>query len=127
MRSKSTPFAAATLVMTIAALPALAQGESCAQISRILSTQVLDNSTMLVTLRDMKQFTVHMRGVCIGFDRNAQFLSFRTQTQSPVGCLAAGDTVSYNLPGEGTPVRVRGSTQTPCFVGSVTEGPPPGK
>ena len=127
MTAKNTFLAAATLVATIAALPAFAQGESCAQISRILSTQVLDRSTMLVTLRDMKQFTVHMRGVCVGLDRNSQFLSFRTQTQSPVGCLAAGDTVSYNVPGEDTPVRLRGSTQTPCFVGSVTEGPPPAK
>ena len=127
MKRKNATLAATALMITLAAVPALAQGETCAQISRILSTEVLDNSTMLVTLRDMKQFTVHMRGVCIGLDRNAQFLSFRTLTQSPVGCLAAGDTVSYNLPGENTPVRVRGSTQTPCFVGSVTPGPPPGK
>lgn len=127
MRTKNTFLAATTLMITLAALPALAQGESCAQINRILSTQVLDNSTMLVTLRDMKQFTVRMRGVCIGFDRNAQFLSFRTQTQSPIGCLAAGDSVSYNVPGEGTRVRIYGSKQTPCFIGSVTEGPPPAK
>ncbi len=125
MAMKST-FLAATLA-TIAALPALAQGETCAQINRILSTQVLDRSTILVTLRDMKQFTVHMRGVCVGLDRNSQFLSFRTLTESPVGCLSSGDTVSYNVPGEGTPVRLRGSTQTPCFVGSVTEGAPPPK
>jgi hypothetical protein len=114
-------------MITLAALPALAQGESCAQINRILSTQVLDNSTMLVTLRDMKQFTVRMRGVCIGFDRNSLHLSFRTLTQSPIGCLSAGDTVSYNVPGEDTPVRLHGSTQTPCFVGNVAPGAPPAK
>jgi endonuclease YncB( thermonuclease family) len=126
MKRKYTALAATTLAMTLAALPALAAGESCAQINRILSTQVLDNSTMLVTLRDMKQFTVRMRGVCIGFDRNSQYLSFRTQTQSPIGCIAPGDTVSYNVPGERTPVRLH-SLQTPCYVGSVTEGPPPAK
>jgi len=127
MKRKYTTLATTTLMVALAALPALAQGESCAQINRILSTEVLDNSTMLVTLRDMKQFTVRMRGVCIGFDRNSQYLSFRTKTQSPIGCLAAGDTVSYNVPGEGTPVRLHGSTQTPCYIGSVTEGPPPGR
>jgi hypothetical protein len=127
MKRNYPALAATTLAIMLAAQPVLAAGESCAQINRILSTQVLDNSTMLVTLRDMKQFTVHMRGVCIGFDRNAQYLSFRTQTQSPIGCIAAGDTISYNVPGEGTRVRLRGSTQTPCFVGSVTEGPPPAK
>jgi hypothetical protein len=114
-------------MLTLAALPALAEGASCAQINRILSTEVLDRSTMLVTLLDHSQFTVRMRGVCVGFDRNSQFLSFRTKTQSPIGCLAAGDTVSYNVPGEGTPVRLHGSTQTPCYIGSVTAGPPPGK
>ncbi|HYK81401.1 MAG TPA: hypothetical protein VEU95_17325 [Micropepsaceae bacterium] len=127
MKRKYTTLALTTLALTIAALPALAAGESCAQINRILSTQVLDNSTMVVTLLDHSQYTVHMRGVCIGLDRNSLHLSFRTLTQSPIGCLSAGDTVSYNVPGENTPVRLHGSTQTPCFVGNVTPGAPPAK
>ena len=117
-------FLAATLIATTVAQPVLAAGESCAQISRILSTQVLDRNTILVTLLDHSQYTVHMRGACIGLDQYALHLSFRPLTQSTIACIGAGDTVSYNLPGENTPVRLRGSTQTPCFVGGVTPGAP---
>jgi hypothetical protein len=122
MRTKF--FFTAAIIATTAATPVLAAGESCAQIGRILSTQVLDRNTILVTLLDHSQYTVHMRGACIGLDQYALHLSFRPLTQSTVACIGAGDTVSYNLPGENTPVRVRGSTQTPCFVGSVTPGAP---
>ena len=127
MKRKYATLAVTALAITLAAEPVLAAGESCAQINRILSTQVLDRNTMVVTLLDHSQYTVHMRGACIGLDQYALHLSFRTLTQSPIGCISAGDTVSYNLPGENTPVRLHGSTQTPCFVGSVTAGAPPAR
>ena len=123
MDTKSA-FFAVTLATTFTALPALAAGDACVQINRIFSTMVVDSNTILVTDLAKKQFTVHMRGVCVGFDRNSQKLSFRTKTVTELGCLSRGDSVSYNVPGENTPVTVRGSLQTPCFVDSVTEGAP---
>jgi hypothetical protein len=104
-------------------VPALAASEACLQNNRILSTKVVDGSTVLIIDRDKKQYTVHMRGTCVGFDQNAEKLSFRTKTE--LGCLSKGDSISYNVPGERTPVTVRGSTQTPCVINSVSEGAPP--
>jgi hypothetical protein len=116
-------FLAATLLGVVVALPALAASDACVQNNRIFSTKVIDSSTVLITDLDKKQYTVHMRGICVGLDKNAEMLSFRTQTQ--LGCLTSGDSISYNVPGENTPVTVRGSIQTPCFIDSVKDGSPP--
>lgn len=116
-------FLAAALVSVVVAVPALAASDACVQNNRIFSTNVIDSSTILITDISKKQYTVHMRGTCVGLDKNAEMLSFRTKTQ--LGCLTSGDTISYNVPGEHTPVTVRGSLQTPCFVDSVTEGGQP--
>jgi hypothetical protein len=116
-------FLAATLLSVVVVLPALAASDACVQNNRIFSTKVIDSSTVLITDMDKKQYTVHMRGTCIGLDKNAEMLSFRTKTQ--LGCLTSGDSISYNVPGEHTPVTVRGSIQTPCFIDSVKDGGPP--
>jgi hypothetical protein len=118
---KSNVFFTAMFASTL--MPALAAGDACLQNNRIYSTRVIDSSTILVTDLDKKQYIVHMRGTCIGLDKNALSLSFRTKTE--LGCLTSGDSISYNRPGERTRVSIRGSLQTPCFVDSVMEGAPP--
>ena len=112
----------AALASVVIAVPALAASDACVQNNRILSTKVINSSTVVIADKDKNQYTVHMRGTCVGLDKNAEMLSFRTSTQ--LGCLTSGDSISYNVPGEHTPVTVRGSLQTPCFVGRVTEGAP---
>ena len=115
-------FLVGTLASVVVAVPALAASDACVQNNRILSTQVIDSSTVLITDTDKQQYTVHMRGTCVGMDKSAQNLSFRTKTE--IGCLTAGDSISYDRPGERTPVTTRGSLQTPCFVDRVTKGEP---
>ena len=119
---KSNVFFTAMFASTLAAMPALAAGDACVQNNRIYSTKVIDSSTILVTDLDKKQYIVRMRGACIGLDKNALSLSFRTKTE--LGCLTSGDSISYNRPGERTRVSIRGSLQTPCFVDSVTQAGP---
>jgi len=111
---------AAALTSVLAAGSALAADEACLQNNRILSTKVVDASTILITDIDKKAYTVHMRGTCVGLNQSAENLSFRTKTQ--LGCLTRGDSISYNLPGERGRPAIRPQTQTPCFVDSVTAG-----
>jgi hypothetical protein len=120
-----TAFYVAMLTSTLAAVPALAAGEVCLQNNRILSTKVIDASTILITDISRKEYTVHMRGVCVGLNETAENLSFRTKTE--LGCLTRGDSISYNLPGERARIAVRPQTQTPCIVDTVTEGAPPAR
>ena len=108
----------AALVASSCASYALAAGDACLANNRIVSTKVLDSSTIQVITLDKKTYTVHMRGTCIGLDNTSEMLSFRTKTE--LGCLSRGDTVSYNRPGERTGVTVRGNVQTPCVVDSVS-------
>ena len=115
-------FLAMALTSVLATVPAFAASEVCLQNNRILSTTVVDGSTVLITDKDKKQYTVHMHGMCVDFDKNAQNLTFRTKLQ--LGCLSRGDTISYDVPGQRTRATVRGSTQTPCVIDSVSEGAP---
>jgi hypothetical protein len=121
MKKSTVVFVAIASAFT--ALPALAAADACLQINRIYSSNVVDRTTILIIDITNKQYTVHMRGACIGLDKTAEKLTFRTKTQ--LGCLTSGDSISYNRPGERTPVAIRGSMQTPCFVDHVTEGAPP--
>ena len=116
-------FFATALATILAAAPALAASEACLQNNRILSTKVIDASTILITDMSKKEYTVHMRGTCIGLSETAENLSFRTKTE--LGCLTRGDSISYNLRGEDAHVAIRPQTQTPCFVDNVTAGAPP--
>jgi len=122
MKRKTTLFIATALTGAFTASYALAASEACLPINRIVSTKVIDRSAIVVTTLDKKLYTVHMRGACIGLDKTAQKLSFRTKTE--LGCLSQGDSISYNRPGESVPVSIRGSLQTPCFVESVSDGAP---
>ena len=120
---KSNAFFATIFASMFAVLPALAAADACVQNNRIYSSKVVDRTTILIIDITNKQYTVHMRGACIGLDKTAEKLTFRTKTQ--LGCLTSGDSISYNRPGERTRVAIRGSMQTPCFVDHVTEGAPP--
>lgn len=120
----TTALASTSLLSMLVIAPAFAAGEACLANNRILSTKVIDFSTILITDKDKKPYTVHMRGTCVGLDQAAENLSFRTKTQ--LGCLSRGDSISYNLRGESARPAIRPQTQTPCIVDSVTEGAPPG-
>jgi hypothetical protein len=114
---------AGLLASTVAAGSAFA-ADACVQKNRIFSTRVIDSSTMLITDMDKKQYTVHMRGACVGFNKNAENITFRPTTE--LGCLSAGDSVGYNQPGERVSIATRGSLQSTCTIDSVTAGAPAG-
>jgi hypothetical protein len=120
----ATSFALAALSCVVTMAPALAAEPTCIQKGRIYSTKVIDSSTILITDINKKAYTLHMVGSCVGLNEASQYLTFRTQGQNDISCLRRGDTIGYNLPGEGTPVRVRPNLQTSCTIGSVTEGAP---
>lgn len=113
---------ALVLVACAIATPVLAQGDACVTKNRIYSTQVIDSRTILVTDMQKKQYTVHMSGTCVGLDRTAVNLSWRTKTE--LGCIGLGDSVGYSMPGEGTQVQIRPNLQSTCFIESVTAGAP---
>ena len=119
-----TSIAVAALACAVAAAPVLAAESACLQRNRIYSTRVVDSSTILITDINKNQYTLHMVGSCVGLNDASQYLTFRTQGQNEISCLRRGDRIGYNLPGEGTRVRVRPSLQTTCTIDSVTEGAP---
>ena len=121
MARNTIPFIGPLMAVLCAVSNSFAANDACLPINRILSTKVTDRNTIVVTTIDRKLYTVHLRGACIGLDQTARKLSFRTKTE--LGCLSLGDSVSYNQPAETTPVQIRGSVQTPCFVASVDAGP----
>lgn len=110
------------MIATVLGAPVWA-ADACLRNDRIYSMKVVDSSTILVTNRDKTEYTVHLRGVCIGLNETAQYLTFRRQTD--LGCLRSGDSVGYSMPGERPRISLHGSTQTTCYVDSVSEGTPP--
>jgi Cu/Ag efflux protein CusF len=118
------PIALAAVACAVIAVPAFAAESACVQRNSIYSTKVIDSSTVLITDINKKQYTLHMTGPCVGLNEASQYLTFRTQGQSELSCLRRGDTIGYNLPGEGTPVRVRPNLQTTCTISTVMEGAP---
>ncbi len=103
--------------------PVLAADDAvCLPRNRIQSLRVQDSRTVLVFDRFAKQYTMHMRGNCIGLSINTENLSLKTRTE--YGCVQPGETLSYNRLNEGTPVRARNPLQTTCFIDHVTEGHP---
>jgi hypothetical protein len=104
--------------------PVLAADDAvCLPRNRIYSIRAFDSKTVLVFDRFQKQYTMHLRGNCVGLDRFSENLSLKTRTE--YGCVQPGETLSYNRPNEGTPVRARNPLQTTCFIDRVTEGAPP--
>ncbi len=123
MRNK-TVLAVTVLVSTLVAIPALAQSDDvCLRLFDVRSTRVHDNSTLVATDRQRNQYTVHMSGVCVGLNTNAQPLIFRPISE--YSCLRRGDRVGYNLPGEPLNLAVRGVVnENFCFIDSIVEGAP---
>ena len=123
MKNKAI-LAATVLVSTLVAIPALAQSDDvCLRLYDVRSTRVHDNSTLVATDRQRNQYTVHMSGVCVGLNTNAQPLIFRPLSE--YSCLRQGDKVGYNLPGEPLNLAVRGEVNEHfCFIGSIVEGAP---
>jgi hypothetical protein len=123
MRNK-TVLAATVLASTLVAIPALAQSDDvCLRLHDVYSTRIHDSSTIVATDRLRNEYTVHMRGTCVGLTTNAQPLIF--QPLSEISCIKHGDRVSYSMPGEPLNISLYGgSGQTTCFIDSVSEGAP---
>jgi len=121
---------AVTLALILVTGAAGAQ-DVCLQLSRVFSTKVVDNRTLLATDRQGRQFTIHMAQRCISLDRFAQLLTFRLSggLASEMSCIKHGDTLGYSLagdPAEGArSITIHGpQTQLQCTIDSVTVGPP---
>lgn len=115
---------AAALVGVLGAVPALAQEAVCLRHNRIVSTEILNNRTVVATDRQDNKYTIHMTAPCAGFDKlSAMWLSFRPWSE--LACLQHGDMIGYTLAGEPLVISVHGSTsQLSCTIGSVTAGAP---
>ena len=125
MRNR-TILAATALASSLVAIPALAQSDDvCLRLHDVYNTRVHDSSTLVATDRRRNEYTVNMRGTCVGLTTNAQPLIF--DTISEFSCMKHGDRVSYSMPGE--PLNIvlyGGSGQTTCFIDSIVEGAPAG-
>lgn len=124
---KNKTILAATIVASaLVSIPALAQNENddvCLRLHDVYNTRVHDSSTLVASDRRRNEYTVHMRGTCVGLTTNAQPLMFRPLSE--YSCLKRGDRVSYSMPGEPLNIRLFGdSGQSTCFIDSITEGAP---
>lgn len=130
MRVSSVVLATALLDYAVSAASAQ---DICLPLSRVFSTRVIDNRTVVVTDRQGRKFTVHMAARCVSLDRFAQLLTFRPNggLGSEMSCIKHGDTLGYSLagdPAEGArSITIHGpQTQLQCTIDSVTSGAPPG-
>ncbi len=123
MRNK-TVLAATVLASTLVVIPALAQSDDvCLRLHDVYNTKIHDSSTIIATDRLRNEYTVHMRGACVGLTTNAQPLIF--DTISEFSCMKHGDRVSYSMPGEPLNISLYGgSGQSTCFIDSISEGAP---
>ena len=112
MRTKT--IALASLLSIVSLTPAVAQTEACIRPIRIFSMEPVDNKTIVISDRQRNQYTVHMRGTCVGMDRSTTALGFRYQG-GELGCIKRGDRISY---------RLGASPRMTCFIDGVTAGPP---
>jgi hypothetical protein len=121
------------VLMTVVPLTAAAQTAQsvCLPLSRVFSTKVIDNKTILATDYQHRQYTLHMSQRCVGLDQFAQNLSFRRAAEigSEYMCIQHGDTLGYSLPGDPAEgvrsITVHGAqSQMQCTIDSVTAGPP---
>ena len=125
VRRNKTSLAATFLASTLVAIPALAQNDDvCLRLHDVHNTRVHDSSTLVATDRLRNEYTVHMRGACVGLTTNAQPLIFRPNSEYV--CLRHGDRVSYSMPGEPLNIALFGDVgQSTCVIDRVTEGAPP--
>jgi len=102
---------ASTLAATLVATQVLAASEVCLQRNRLQSWRAIDNSTMIMTDNQYKQYTVRMKGICSNLDRPAAVLIYRTWQN--LSCLQSGDIIAVTAPGMGL---------VTCSVGGVEAG-----
>ena len=101
--------AALTSAVLHSSAPASAQPSgACLQNSRIWSTSVVDDRTIIVNDRFGSPFVVELSGDCTGLTTNLGPVNFRTRTS--LGCLSRGDRVSF---------RHRTLGRNTCFVRDV--------
>ena len=111
---KNKLFAVSTLAATLIATQVLAaSGEACLQRNRLQSWKAVDESTMIMTDNQQKQFTVQMNGRCSNLARPAAVLVYRTWQN--LACLQSGDIIAVNAPGLGS---------VTCSVAGVQAGAP---
>jgi Family of unknown function (DUF6491) len=110
---KRNLFVASTLMATLVATQVLAASEACLQRNRIQSWRAIDNTTMVMTDNQYKQYTVHMKGSCSNLDRIAAKLIYRTWQN--LACLQSGDIIAVTAPGMGS---------VTCSVAGVEAGAP---
>ena len=104
---------ASTLAATLVATQVLAASGACLQRNRLQSWRAIDNSTMVMTDNQYKQYTVRMKGRCSNLDRIAATLIYRTWQN--LSCLQSGDIIAVTAPGMGS---------VTCSVAGVEAGAP---
>jgi len=104
---------ASTLAATLVATQVLAASEVCLQRNRLQSWRAIDNSTMIMTDNQYKQYTVRMKGSCSNLNRMAATLIY--QTWQNLACLRSGDIIAVTAPGMGS---------VTCSVAGVAAGAP---
>lgn len=92
------------------------QQKTCLQNNRIYTWRVVNNRELIVGDIQGNVFTVRLSGGCVGL--NDSILAMRFVTKTNLGCLSAGDRVSYREPVLG---------QMSCFVNEVRPGLEPKK
>ena len=102
-----------TLAATVVATHALAANADCLQRNRLQSWRAVNNSTMVMTDNQYKQYTVRMKGTCSNLDRPAAILIYRTWQN--LACLQSGDIIGVTAPGLGL---------VTCSVAGVSAGAP---
>jgi hypothetical protein len=98
-------------IAVMSAVPATAQGfapQTCLRNNRIWSWDATGPSTMVVTDRQRNRYLVRLSGGCYGLQENLYRVNLRTATR--LGCLRAGDRVSYQVPGWG---------RETCFIRNI--------
>jgi hypothetical protein len=103
-----------TLAATLVATQVLAaSADACLQRNRLQSWRAVDNSTMVMTDNQYKQYTVRMKGSCSNLARPAATLIYRTWQN--LACLQSGDIIGVTAPGLGL---------VTCSIAGVSAGAP---
>ena len=102
-----------TLAATLVATQVLAASADCLQRNRLQSWRAVDNSTMVMTDNQYKQYTVRMKGSCSNLARPAATLIYRTWQN--LACLQSGDIIGVTAPGLGL---------VTCSIAGVSAGAP---
>src|SRR3954469_10642416 len=113
MKRKSAVLVGALMGAMLATPVLAASGNACLQHSRIWSTRIVDDHTVVVTDRTHNRYTVNVRGACTGLTNGDAVLVFRTWTN--LGCVGPGDMLG---------VRTAGLGFVSCYIDNVQGGAP---